>query len=60
MIEYRIVNSAAGHIFSERFLTAAAAHARILEYRDRGDKVDYLAIFTISAPKFHWIQEGEQ
>jgi len=57
-IEYRIINTAAAHVFSERFLSAADAHARILEYRDRGEMVDYLAVVTISAPKFHWL-EGE-
>jgi len=60
MIEYKIVNTAAGHIFGERFLSAADAHARILEYRERGEKVDYLAIFTIAAPKYQYLAEGQQ
>jgi len=58
VIEYRIINTGAAHVFSERFLSADAAHARILEYRERGENVKYLAIVTMSHPKFHFLAEG--
>jgi hypothetical protein len=32
-LEYRIVNTAAGTIFSERFPTEEAAHGRLNQYR---------------------------
>lgn len=50
-LEYRIVNTAAGTIFSERFPTEEAAQGRINDYRNLHKDVTaakYLKIFVAS------------
>lgn len=57
-LEYRIVNTVARSVFSERFPTEEAAQARIDEYADYGEEtghpnfVKYLEIFvTTDTPR---------
>lgn len=60
-LEYRIVNTAAGTIFSERFPTEDAAQGRIEEYRNLWKDVTagkYLKIYVASDSPEEYRGEG--
>jgi len=59
-VEFRIVNTEAGTVFSERFLTQADAWDRIWEFRELSLDIRFLTVFTMSAPEFHWLADKSQ
>lgn len=59
-VEFRIVNTSAQSIFSERHLTQESAEARLAEFKEMGIGTENLEVFVTASPEKQWLRDPSQ